>query len=277
MAGGEASQLTRLPEDVGEICLEPGRPPAVCRVGRDHRAIPCVGGGIRTRPRHVTLGSSTGSSTSSTGWASRIRSRPTCGSWMSRTAAPGASHRASHGTSSPPGAPMASGSPSSRIGIRRRDLTWRADVYLIDAEGGPVTRVTGGRGDRTFGQPTWSPDGSLIAATGHRFPAGNASPNSLWLFPPEAEQAGRDLTAESGREIGAGINSDLAGVTDPGLTWSADGGWLVFAAPIDGSYQLWRAASRRRPCRPADQRRTRRHPAPRRGARHGPATGHGRR
>ena len=75
------------------------------------------------------------------------------------------------------------------------DLTWRTDVYLIDAEGGPVTRVSGGRGDRTFSQPTWSPDGSLIAATGHRFPAGNASANGLWLFAPRGEQAGHDLTS----------------------------------------------------------------------------------
>jgi len=239
MGGGEATQLTRLPGGVGEfawspdgarVCVvssattlaasarrrEPGAAPA-----RDVRLIDRLqyqlngAGFIYDKPPHL--------------WVVDV--------------ADGAARRLTSGTArddqpawSPDGRRIAFVSdrhPSP-------DLTWRSDVYLIDAQGGPLSRVTGGRGDRAFGQPTWSPDGSQIAATGHRFPAGNASATSLWLFAPEAAQDGRDLTSAGGREIGAGLNSDLAGVSEPAITWSGDGGWLVFAAPLDGSYQLWR-------------------------------------
>jgi dipeptidyl aminopeptidase/acylaminoacyl peptidase len=240
MAGGEASQLTRLPEDVGEISWSPdGRQLCVVsaattvhpvRRRRDPNEAPARDARLIDRLQYQLNGVGFTYQKPPSLWVVDVRDggarRLTSGS--SRDIQP---------TWSPDGKRIAFVSDRHPA----RDLSWRADVYLIDAEGGPVTRVTGGRGDRTFGQPTWSPDGSLIAAIGHRFPAGNASPNSLWLFPPDAEQVGRDLTADSGREIGAGINSDLAGVTDPGLAWSVDGGWLVFAAPIDGSYQLWRA------------------------------------
>ena len=97
-------------------------------------------------------------------------SRPTCGSWMSRTAAPGGSRPVRHATASLPGAPTAAVSPSCRTGILSPDLTWRADVYLIDAEGGPVTPGHGRPWRPRFGQPTWSPDGSLIAAIGSPVP-----------------------------------------------------------------------------------------------------------
>ena len=44
---------------------------------------------------------------------------------------------------------------------RDADLTWRTDLYLVAADGGTPVRITGGRGDRTFGHPAWSPDGSV--------------------------------------------------------------------------------------------------------------------
>src|SRR5690606_21601662 len=34
------------------------------------------------------------------------------------------------------------------------DLSWRSDVYVIDTAGGRVRRISGGRGDRMFEQPT---------------------------------------------------------------------------------------------------------------------------
>jgi dipeptidyl aminopeptidase/acylaminoacyl peptidase len=119
------------------------------------------------------------------------------------------------------------------------DLTWRYDLYLIDADGGPVTRVSGGRGDRTFAHPAWSPDGRWIAAMGHRYPAGNASRNDVWRFRPQSEQAGENLSGESDLMVAASLGSDLFGFADPRLYWSGDGEWIAFAAPIEGSYELW--------------------------------------
>ena len=240
MGGGEASQLTRLPEDVGELSWSPdghrlcvvssATTPHPARQRQHPDAAPARDARLIDRLQYQLNGAGFTYQKPPNLWVVDVADgearRLTAGS--SRDVQP---------TWSPDGRRIAFVSDRHPA----PDLTWRADVYVIDADGGPVTRVTGGRGDRAFGQPSWSPDGSLIAATGHRFPAGNASPNSLWLFAPEAEQAGLDLIAASGREIGAGLNSDLAGITDPGLTWSGDGTWLVFAAPIDGSYQLWRA------------------------------------
>ena len=81
---------------------------------------------------------------------------------------------------------------------------------------------------------------TVIGAVGHRFPVGAASANHAWEFAPEAEQAGRDLMPDSPLMIGAALNSDVFGYASSGLAWSADGTWLVVAAPVDGAYELWR-------------------------------------
>lgn len=119
------------------------------------------------------------------------------------------------------------------------DLTWRYDLYLVDADGGPVTRVSGGRGDRAFAHPAWSPDGRWIAAMGHRYPAGNASRNDVWRFRPRAEDPGENLSGESDLMVAAALGSDLFGFANPRMFWSGNGEWIAFGAPIDGSYELW--------------------------------------
>jgi dipeptidyl aminopeptidase/acylaminoacyl peptidase len=120
------------------------------------------------------------------------------------------------------------------------DLTWRRDLYLIDADGGAVTRVSGGRGDRYFAHPAWSPDGAWIAAHGHRFPAGGASRDDVWRFRPARDDDGEDLTAESDLMVASLMGSDLFGFADPRLFWADGGGSVVFAAPVEGADELWR-------------------------------------
>ncbi|HEX5467394.1 MAG TPA: S9 family peptidase [Candidatus Limnocylindrales bacterium] len=123
---------------------------------------------------------------------------------------------------------------------RDRDLIWRSDVYLVPAAGGRPVRVTGGRGERLFDDPTWSPDGAWLAVKGHRFPAHNASRVDLWRFRPQAEQEGEDLTAASDLMIDAGMNSDLDHGAGSPIRWSADQRWITFTAPIEGAYEAWR-------------------------------------
>jgi dipeptidyl aminopeptidase/acylaminoacyl peptidase len=119
------------------------------------------------------------------------------------------------------------------------DLRWRSDVYLVSAEGGPVTRVTTGR-ERLFRHPAWSPDGSLIAAMGHRLEALGPTRDDIWVFPPEPGQAGQNLTASSDLFVEAMMNSDLSGIGESGPRWAPDGLAIIFAAPTDGAFELWR-------------------------------------
>jgi len=119
------------------------------------------------------------------------------------------------------------------------DLTWRRDLYVIPAEGGRVSRVSGGRGDRYFEHPAWSPDGRWIAAAGHRYPAGSASRNDVWRFDADGSTTGENLSGASDLMVGAGLGSDLFGFAEPRLFWYPGGGAICFAAPVDGAYELW--------------------------------------
>jgi len=123
------------------------------------------------------------------------------------------------------------------------DLTWRSDLYLIDASGGDIVRVTGGRGDRNFGLPAWSPDGRWIACIGNRLPVGGGSRDDVWRFRSQPEQEGENLSGESDLGVSAALGSDLAGTPSPHLFWAAGGGSILFAAPTEGSYELWRVAA----------------------------------
>ena len=108
------------------------------------------------------------------------------------------------------------------------------------AEGGRPTRVTAGK-ERLFRHPAWSPDGQLIAAVGHRFEALGPTRDDIWVFPPQAEQDGRNLTAHSDLFVDAAMNSDLFSLGEAGPQWSPDGGSILFRAPIEGAYELWRS------------------------------------
>jgi len=51
---------------------------------------------------------------------------------------------------------------------------------------------------------------------------------------------GEDLIEASDLEAAAGMNSDLVGGSLGRPAWMADGRWIVFAAPAEGSFELWR-------------------------------------
>jgi dipeptidyl aminopeptidase/acylaminoacyl peptidase len=127
------------------------------------------------------------------------------------------------------------------------DLTWRRDLYTVDVATGRIARVSGGRGDRSFSQPAWSPDGRWIAVIGARAAERRSTRNDVWRFRPGAESDGESLTAESDLEVAAGMNSDLFGFAATRPAWSGDGRSILFAAPVEGSYEAWRVdvASRR--------------------------------
>jgi len=237
MDGGEARQLTRLPEDVQDLAWSPdgsrlclvsaavrerGPRPSVDAPRRDAR--------ITDRLMYQLNGQGFIGDRAQNLWTVDV------GDGTLRRLTSGASHDRQPAWS-PDGRNIAFTSDRHAD----PDLSWRSDVYVIPADGGRARRVTGGRGERVFDQPSWSPDGGLIAATGHRYRRANASSTGVWVFDPAVEDQGTELIGDDRLDAGAGMNSDLVGVPAPGLAWGPDGSWLVFAAPIEGSYELWRA------------------------------------
>ncbi len=123
---------------------------------------------------------------------------------------------------------------------RDPDLAWRTDIYLVDLAGKRVSQLSPGRGRQSWGAPAWSPDGRWLAAIGNRdWKRGELQQASVWRFRVRDGRA-EDLIAGSDLEAAAAMNSDLFGGGEARLHWMADGRWLVFAAPVDGSFELWR-------------------------------------
>jgi acylaminoacyl-peptidase len=122
------------------------------------------------------------------------------------------------------------------------DLTWRTDIFVVDSDGGKPVRVSGGSGNRAFDLAAWSPDGRWVAALGHRFSARGTTQNDVWRFRvrKNADDEGENLTGEHDLEALAAVNSDLFGFAPTRPIWSADGSSITFGAPAEGSAEFWR-------------------------------------
>lgn len=123
---------------------------------------------------------------------------------------------------------------------RDADLGWRTDIYVIEVAARRVTQLSPGRGRQQWGAPTWSPDGRWIGAVGIRdWRRGETAQASVWRLRVRDGHA-EDLLAGSDLEAAAAMNSDLIGGGNLRLHWMTDGRWLVFSAPVEGSLELWR-------------------------------------
>ena len=120
------------------------------------------------------------------------------------------------------------------------DLGWRSDVYLVTVASKAVRQLSPGRGRQTWGAPAWSPDGKWVAAIGTRdWKRGVIDQASVWRIRVRDGEA-ENLTAAADLEAAPGMNSDLMGGSVARPRWMADGRWIVFGAPVDGSLELWR-------------------------------------
>ena len=123
---------------------------------------------------------------------------------------------------------------------RDADLGFRTDIYIVDVATGQVRQLSPGRGRQKWGAPAWSPDGRWVAAIGTRdWKRGTLLQASVWRFRLRDGLA-EDLIADSDLEAAAHMNSDLFGGGPPRVHWMADGRWLVFLAPVEGSSEAWR-------------------------------------
>ncbi len=123
---------------------------------------------------------------------------------------------------------------------RDADLNWRTDIYLVGIDERRVTQLSPGNGRQGWAAPAWTPDGEWIVAVGNRdWTLGVLDQASVWRFRV------RDGTAENllegtDLEAAAAVNSDLFGGAPIRVDVMADGRWVVFAAPFEGSQELWR-------------------------------------
>ena len=125
---------------------------------------------------------------------------------------------------------------------RDPDLAYRSMVFVVDVVSGKVTPVASGD-DAGFGSPAWTRDGSTIVAIGERFPRGGYR-TGIWRFAADGADAGTgggtDLLASTELKPDAAMNSDLTLGEGTRVAMSADGSSVLFTAPVDGSFELWR-------------------------------------
>ncbi|HLO35680.1 MAG TPA: S9 family peptidase, partial [Candidatus Deferrimicrobium sp.] len=154
-------------------------------------------------------------------------------------------------TDEPAGVGEAAWSPDGRrivytTNLRRdHDIETRTHLVVIGADGSGRVRLTGD--PAVLFSPIWMPDGEAVAAIGGYLPD-NFYRSDAWLIAADGADAtrragGRNLTGARDLMLGATINSDIVPGEPDRLVPSADGRWLTFRAPIEGSVELWRVAT----------------------------------
>ena len=110
---------------------------------------------------------------------------------------------------------------SNRTG-KEYDENRNTDVWVISAEGGPLTKISDH--DEADNQPRWSPDGKRIAFTGEVHDRDHAK---IWLAP--ATGGAPSVLAANGLDLIPG-----------GLEWSDDGKSIYFETGVKGENHLFR-------------------------------------
>jgi len=125
---------------------------------------------------------------------------------------------------------------------RDADLDWRSDIYLVSLDDRRLRQLSPGDGHQAWGAPAWSADGRWVIAIGTRdWTKGVLEQASVWRFRVRDGEA-EHLLEGADLEAAAGVNSDLFGAGPALAHPTPDGRWVVFAAPVDGSHELWRVS-----------------------------------
>jgi acylaminoacyl-peptidase len=127
---------------------------------------------------------------------------------------------------------------------RNWDLADHSHLVVVDVESGARTTLSGPAS--IFFAPAWMPDGRSVAAFGGYVPD-NYYRSDIWLLAADGGDAqaagGRNLSGRHDLMPRSTFGSDIVPAEEGRLVSSADGRWLSFLAPIDGSQELWRIST----------------------------------
>jgi Tol biopolymer transport system component len=112
-------------------------------------------------------------------------------------------------------------SPDGKHIAFRSDRSGYSGIWIADAEGGGVRRVTDFKGP-PVGPPRWSPDGQWLA-----FDSRWGEETAIYVAPTDGSAAPHRLAAPSG------ANNLLP-------NWSGDGRFLYFGSRRTGRWELWK-------------------------------------
>jgi dipeptidyl aminopeptidase/acylaminoacyl peptidase len=133
------------------------------------------------------------------------------------------------------------------VSNRRRDydLHHAPGIHVIDVATRAVRGVAVGR-KSYFGSPAWLDDETIVAL-GARNPRMHAGVrNDIWRFAADGSDAtpngGQNLSARHDLMPASGMVSDVTPGESARLILTDDGSGVLFAAPIQGAYELWRIA-----------------------------------
>jgi dipeptidyl aminopeptidase/acylaminoacyl peptidase len=129
------------------------------------------------------------------------------------------------------------GSKIAFVGNRRKDrkyLLGARSILTVPATGGLPTVISAD--DATFDAPSWSPDGSRIAFTGHLDAKNNSANDTLWTVPANGGDA-TNHTKDWDTSLGDYGMSDMHASSDNRPRWRDDN-TVLFLASRRGETQI---------------------------------------
>lgn len=120
-----------------------------------------------------------------------------------------------------------------------RHMNTASEIWMVTVASGVEQPIFAGA-EASFGSPAWSPDGSRIAAVGHReAPAGGSPDNDIYVY-NLSEQTETIITSEFNRGVGDSAMSDMVQGGESRPLWSSDSSSILFRASDSGGTYIYR-------------------------------------